>query len=114
MITQNQFFALEHHLELNPGKLERISKFLCLLHKLSTHITNTTQAWSRFKNTEDTSFFDNADDERTYTILRTFEESFDRLSGFQDDLDRMEKTCKMMVEVVSRVLNQLTLYYSHS
>lgn len=47
-------------------------------------------------------------------MLRTFEESFDRLSGFQDDLDRMEKTCKMMVEVVSRVLNQLTLYYSHS
>lgn len=87
---------------------------MCLLHKLSTHITNTTQAWSRFKNTEDTSFFDNADDERTYTMLRTFEESFDRLSGFQDDLDRMEKTCKMMVEVVSRVLNQLTLYYSHS
>ena len=54
------------------------------------------------------------DDEETCAMLQTCKESFDRLSDFQDDLHRMGETCKMMTEVVSRVLDQMRSYYSHS
>ncbi|OSS44615.1 hypothetical protein B5807_10526 [Epicoccum nigrum] len=99
----------------SPKDLEQISDLLCLLDKLLTNLTSTTQAFSRFMDTDGViAYLKDLNDTKTRSTMERLKEMFDRLLSLEESLHGMKKTCEMKFKIVDSTLihanNRARLY----
>lgn len=88
---------------------------MCLLDKVLTRIAYITEAWSQFWNTEGSiAYFQDLTDKKTCATLRSIKELCDKLSSFQAELHRMEKTSKKMFRIVSCLTKRRISHFSYT